>query len=134
MDHRILIGSDDSHDVATLVAMIDEDLNFEVVGAVSSPVALEMAVKKFNPTIVLLRLTQAMHHWRDVIAELNRTDKRIGIIALTDDSLRDDIISMLKAGINAILPLNTSAADLQSAIRETANGKMFIPARRANGG
>ena len=109
---RILV-IEDNEDNLTLIRLLLEHANYEVLAATEGVTGLDIASKE-QPDIILLDLAMPEMDGWEVARELkaNILTKKIPIIAVTAHSLPKDRERAIKAGCDAIIGKPFSVAKL----------------------
>jgi DNA-binding NarL/FixJ family response regulator len=124
----IRVAVADDHPVVRegLVAMLETQPDFEVVGqAGSGPDALDL-VATHDPDVLLLDLEMPGLDGVDVLRRLRERQARTGVIAFTVFDTDERIISAVEAGAAGYLLKGAPRADIFAAVRVVAAGGSLL--------
>jgi DNA-binding NarL/FixJ family response regulator len=121
--------ADDHQIVRQGLRLLVEAAGITVVAEASNgPDALEAATKH-HPDVAVLDLMMPRLNGLDVAREILRRQLSTGIILLSMNTQDHHVAAALRAGIKAYLSKTEAADDLVHAIREVAEGRVFLSAR-----
>ena len=108
--------------------LIEIESDFDVVAtATSASVAISL-IKKYRPEIVLMDINMPEKDGLTAIAEIEKLDLGVRIIALTGYDDPDLIFRAMKIGAKGYILKTMASAQLIYAIDEVAAGKIYLPA------
>jgi len=125
---RIIIVDDNYEHLAGIKELIEIESDFDVVAtATSASVAISL-IKKYRPEIVLMDINMPEKDGLTAIAEIEKLDLGVRIIALTGYDDPDLIFRAMKIGAKGYILKTMASAQLIYAIDEVAAGKIYLPA------
>lgn len=125
---RIIIVDDNYDHLAGIKELIEIESDFDVVAtATSASVAISL-IKKYRPEIVLMDINMPEKDGLTAIAEIEKLDLGVRIIALTGYDDPDLIFRAMKIGAKGYILKTMASAQLIYAIDEVAAGKIYLPA------
>jgi len=121
-DHPILAES--------LVALLSEVPDFEVVGSVDTMRdAIAMAEERI-PDVVLMDSRLPDGTGSEAAAWIRRLRPEVAIVFLSADDSDDAVLAAVESGACAYLSKAVAATQVRGAIRRAAGGEMLVPADR----
>ncbi len=125
---RVIIVDDNYEHLAGIRELIEIESDFDVVAtATSASVAISL-IKKYRPEIVLMDINMPEKDGLTAIAEIEKLDLGVRIIALTGYDDPDLIFRAMKIGAKGYILKTMASAQLIYAIDEVAAGKIYLPA------
>ncbi|DAB22335.1 TPA: DNA-binding response regulator [Candidatus Gastranaerophilales bacterium HUM_21] len=125
---RIIIVDDNYDHLSGIKELIEIESDFDVVAtATSASVAISL-IKKYRPEIVLMDINMPEKDGLTAIAEIEKLDLGVRIIALTGYDDPDLIFRAMKIGAKGYILKTMASAQLIYAIDEVAAGKIYLPA------
>ena len=125
---RIIIVDDNYEHLSGIKELIEIESDFDVVAtATSASVAISL-IKKYRPEIVLMDINMPEKDGLTAIAEIEKLDLGVRIIALTGYDDPDLIFRAMKIGAKGYILKTMASAQLIYAIDEVAAGKIYLPA------
>ena len=125
---RVIIVDDNYEHFAGIRELIEIESDFDVVAtATSASVAISL-IKKYRPEIVLMDINMPEKDGLTAIAEIEKLDLGVRIIALTGYDDPDLIFRAMKIGAKGYILKTMASAQLIYAIDEVAAGKIYLPA------
>lgn len=122
MPGRLRILLVDDHDVvrAGMRAILDE--SFDIVGEASDVESAVELIEERHPELVVLDVKLPGGNGAAVIERARRTDPNVKFMALTVSTSRDDVVQMMRAGVDGYVTKTTTGGDLPDLINQTAEG------------
>lgn len=125
---RIILVDDNYEHLSGIKELIEIESDFDVVAtATSANVAISL-IKKYRPEIVLMDINMPEKDGLTAIAEIEKLDLGVRIIALTGYDDPDLIFRAMKIGAKGYILKTMASAQLIYAIDEVAAGKIYLPA------
>ena len=125
---RVIIVDDNYEHLSGIKELIEIESDFDVVAtATSASVAISL-IKKYRPEIVLMDINMPEKDGLTAIAEIEKLDLGVRIIALTGYDDPDLIFRAMKIGAKGYILKTMASAQLIYAIDEVAAGKIYLPA------
>src|SRR5574344_1167076 len=125
---RIILVDDNYEHLSGIKELIEIESDFDVVAtATSASVAISL-IKKYRPEIVLMDINMPEKDGLTAIAEIEKLDLGVRIIALTGYDDPDLIFRAMKIGAKGYILKTMASAQLIYAIDEVAAGKIYLPA------
>ena len=125
---RVIIVDDNYDHLSGIKELIEIESDFDVVAtATSASVAISL-IKKYRPEIVLMDINMPEKDGLTAIAEIEKLDLGVRIIALTGYDDPDLIFRAMKIGAKGYILKTMASAQLIYAIDEVAAGKIYLPA------
>ena len=125
---RIIIVDDNYDHLSGIKELIEIESDFDVVAtATSASVAISL-IKKYRPEIVLMDINMPEKDGLTAIAEIEKLDLGVRIIALPGYDEPDLIFRAMKIGAKGYILKTMASAQLIYAIDEVAAGKIYLPA------
>ncbi|MFZ0012790.1 MAG: response regulator transcription factor [Acidimicrobiia bacterium] len=121
MTHRIFLVDD--HDVvrAGMRAVLDE--SFDIVGEAYDVLTAVEGILATGPEMVVLDVKLPGGGGEDVIEKVRRVSPGVKFMALTVSSSREDVVRLMKAGVDGYITKNTASTELPSLIHQTLDGQ-----------
>src|SRR5439155_20796005 len=126
---RVLIVEDHRVVAEGLAALINDQADMEVVGNVGTVAECETVAAKVNPDVVLVDFRLPDCSGPDAAAAIRGTPPAAKMIFLTRADTDLARFAAVQSGASAFLHKSRAAADVVSAIRDVARGKMLIAPR-----
>ena len=125
---RIIVVDDNYDHLSGIKELIEIESDFDVVAtATSASVAISL-IKKYRPEIVLMDINMPEKDGLTAIAEIEKLELGVRIIALTGYDDPDLIFRAMKIGAKGYILKTMASAQLIYAIDEVAAGKIYLPA------
>ena len=125
---RIILVDDNYDHLSGIKELIEIESDFDVVAtATSASVAISL-IKKYRPEIVLMDINMPEKDGLTALAEIEKLDLGVRIIALTGYDDPDLIFRAMKIGAKGYILKTMASAQLIYAIDEVAAGKIYLPA------
>lgn len=126
MTRRIFLVDD--HDVvrAGMKAVLDE--TFDVVGEASTVDEAVDGIMATEPEMVVLDVKLPGGGGAEVIDRVRRRNPDVKFMALTVSSSRDDVVRMMKAGVDGYITKTTLSNELPHLIDQTLDGQRPVSA------
>jgi NarL family two-component system response regulator YdfI len=121
---RVLIAAASAARRADLERIVGEDSSLLAAGSVTHLSALAQRPTDFRPDVALLDLVQPDAQVPSVCLTLQQAGT--GVVALVDSPARNWTRQVLRAGVLGILPRNSAAAEIHSAIRAAGRGLLLL--------
>jgi DNA-binding NarL/FixJ family response regulator len=115
-----------------LRVLISEDPNLELVAAGVATEAVEVAIERFRPDVVLLNFGTLGSPGR--VLQLHRAHPETRIVVLANKPTAPECNQMLSFGATACLSKETEARDIVNAIHLASRGMHMLPRSAAAGG
>jgi len=115
-----------------LRVLISEDPNLELVAAGVAMEAVEVAIERFRPDVVLLNFGTLGSPGR--VLGLHRAHPETRIVVLANKPTAAECNQMLSFGATACLSKDTEARDIANAIHLASRGMHLLPRSAATGG
>src|SRR5437762_13259726 len=123
---RVLIVEDHRVVAEGLAALINDQADMRVVGNVGTVAECVAAAAELNPDVVLLDFRLPDGTGPDAAAGIRSIRPASKMIFLTREDTEAARFAAVQSGASAFLHKSRAAADVVSAIREVARGKMLI--------
>ncbi len=121
---RVLIAAASAARRAGLERIVQEDSSLLAVGSVPHLSALVKRAADFRPDVVLVDLVKADAQFPPVSIALKQAG--VAVVVLTEDPARNWVRQVLRAGVLGILPRNSDAAEIHSAIHAAGRGLLLL--------
>jgi DNA-binding NarL/FixJ family response regulator len=121
---RVLVAAASTVQRTNLEAAVSAEASFKLVGSVSTAAGLLTPVRQLQPDLVLVDLPGDNPQFPTVAGTLAQSG--VGIVVLVNEPDPDWSARVLQAGIQALLPRDSSAVEIQSAIRLTRAGMALL--------
>jgi two-component system nitrate/nitrite response regulator NarL len=121
-DHPILAES--------LVALLSEVPDFEVVGSVDTMRDAIAVAEERIPDVVLMDSRLPDGTGSEAAAWIRRLRPQVAIVFLSADDSDDAVLAAVESGACAYLSKAVAATQVRGAIRRAAGGEMLVPADR----
>lgn len=128
---RILIVDDHPIVREGLVAVLEDQADFEVVGATGSAAEALELVQRLEPNVILLDLELPGMDGLEAMPRLIAAAPDARIIVFTAYDTDERVIGAIKAGAKGYLLKGAAAGEIASAIREVHTGGSHLSARVA---
>ncbi len=125
---RVLIADDHTLPRAGLASLLRAQSDLDVVGEAGTLHELIEQVSRLAPDVVLLDLSMPAGGGLDAIAEVRKAGSRSRFLALAGHDEPSHLLTALAAGVSGYLLKTADLADLGSAIRAVAKGRIFVAA------
>ena len=120
----------DDHDVIRqgLHALLEAEVDFEIIGESSDGLETIQLVEKLHPDILVLDLMMDDINGLEVARQLSKRAPKTSIVILSMHNNDDYVIEALKAGAKAYVLKEATSAELVRAVREAAIGRHYLSA------
>ena len=125
---RIILVDDNYENLSGIKELIEIESDFDVVATATSASVAVSLIKKYRPEIVLMDINMPEKDGLTAIAEIEKLDLGVRIIALTGYDDPDLIFRAMKIGAKGYILKTMASAQLIYAIDEVAAGKIYLPA------
>jgi two-component system response regulator NreC len=125
---RVLIADDHTLPRAGLASLLRAQPDLDVVGEAGSLPEVIETVSHLAPDVVLLDLSMPAGGGLGAIAEVRKAGSRSRFLALAGHDEPSHLLTALAAGVSGYLLKTADLADLGSAIRAVAKGRIFVAA------
>lgn len=125
---RIILVDDNYEHLSGIKELIEIESDFDVVATATSASVAVSLIKKYRPEIVLMDINMPEKDGLTAIAEIEKLDLGVRIIALTGYDDPDLIFRAMKIGAKGYILKTMASAQLIYAIDEVAAGKIYLPA------
>ena len=125
---RIILVDDNYDHLSGIKELIEIESDFDVVATATSASGAISLIKKYRPEIVLMDINMPEKDGLTAIAEIEKLDLGVRIIALTGYDDPDLIFRAMKIGAKGYILKTMASAQLIYAIDEVAAGKIYLPA------
>lgn len=125
---RIILVDDNYDHLSGIKELIEIESDFDVVATATSASVAVSLIKKYRPEIVLMDINMPEKDGLTAIAEIEKLDLGVRIIALTGYDDPDLIFRAMKIGAKGYILKTMASAQLIYAIDEVAAGKIYLPA------
>jgi DNA-binding NarL/FixJ family response regulator len=117
---RVLIWARSPFTRAGLEAALSADPRFEIVGKPGRTTDLASTIRNSKPDVALIETTEA--DTRHTLAEMSALRAVPALVVLTSVTERGDVHRLLRFGVRAILPSDSSAGEIVDALQAANNG------------
>ena len=121
---RIVIADDHLVLRESLVSLLKQQPDFEVVGAVGSGSEALRMVQMREPDVLVLDLFMPGGDGFDVLRTLDRNRARVASVVLTGSESQGDYVQTVRLGARGLVLKSDGPEKLYSAIRTVANGEL----------
>jgi len=123
---RVLIADDHSVVSDGLTLGLEQQNDFEVLGATRSGMTTLQKVKELQPDVLLLDLNMPDLDGFHVLSELNRASYRPAVLVLTSYHNPDYLVRALALGADGYFSKDADLATLLEALRKVSRGEKAI--------
>lgn len=125
-EHRIPIVIADDHAVLreSLTALLQSQLDFEVVGAAANGEEAVRLVQQHAPQVLLLDLAMPGGDGFDVLRALERAGNHVASVVLTGSDSENDYVQVVRLGARGLVLKADHPEKLFAAIRAVAEGEL----------
>ena len=109
-----------------LKALIEMELDFEIVGAFGNLEDSLSGIGQIQPDVVVMDLALPARAGTDLLAEIQKISPRTRKLVLTAQEDEEYIRAALNSGANGYLLKNADSAELMLAIRAVSAGQQFL--------
>jgi NarL family two-component system response regulator LiaR len=124
---RVLIADDHPIVQQGLSALLTPRYSMAVVGQAQDGAEAVEKARALHPDVILMDLVMPGKSGLDAIIEIKQAQPEARILVLTSFGEEDQVSSAIKAGALGYLLKNSSPDELLHAIREVAQGNLFLP-------
>ncbi len=128
MPLRVLVADDHQIVRQGFRALLEREGHAVVAEATDGQEAVKLA-KAVNPDIAVLDLIMPLLNGIDAAREILRACPRTRVILLTMHTEEHQVVMALRAGVRGYLVKTQAAEDLVQAIREVADGRIYLSPR-----
>jgi DNA-binding NarL/FixJ family response regulator len=107
-----------------LEAIVRADASLHLSGSVSALLGLNSQLRTFQPNVVVVDLSHSDSELPSIAAVLEQTD--ISVVALIDEPNSSWAARALRSGVRSILPRDSSASEIISAIHAANRGLVLL--------
>src|SRR5437870_2023086 len=122
---RVLVSANSAVSRAGLESMVRDSEFLKLADSVANTSPLGSLIRELQPDVILIDLTSDDLEFIEHSLPLGSVDSPISIVALIDHPEGSWIARALRRGVKAILPRNSSSAEILWAI-QTANSGLFL--------
>jgi two-component system response regulator DesR len=123
---RILLAEDTAILRDTLVAVLDLEVDLQVVAQLANGDGILSAAREARPDVAVLDIDLPGTDGLTAAAQLHHQQPDCHVLILTAHAQPKNLRAALAAGVAGFLPKDTPAADLIAAIREIARGGRIV--------
>lgn len=123
---RVLIADDHAVVRKGLAAMIEAEMDMELVGEAANGVEVVQMVNELNPDVILIDIVMPLMNGVDAIKEIKRDDPKAKILVVTSFAEDDKVFPAIKAGALGYLLKDSTPEELVNAIREINRGEASL--------
>lgn len=121
---RIVIADDHVVLRESLVALLKQEPDFEVVGAVGSGTEALRLVQTSEPEVLVLDLFMPSGDGFEVLRTLDRNRTHVASVVLTGSESQNDYVQTVRLGARGLVLKSDGPEKLYAAIRSVANGEL----------
>jgi len=121
---RVLIAAASAVRRAELERIVQEDSSLLFAGSVAHLPALAQRAMNSRPDIAVVDLAEADTQFASVSIALQQVGT--AVVALVDDPARNWTRQVLRSGVLGVLPRNSAAAEIHSAIHAASRGLLLL--------
>ncbi|HKD91383.1 MAG TPA: response regulator transcription factor [Terriglobales bacterium] len=121
---RIVIADDHVVLRESLVSLLKQQRDFEVVGAVGSGSEALRQVQMNEPDVLVLDLFMPGGDGFDVLRTLDRNQAKVSSVVLTGSESQNDYVQTVRLGARGLVLKSDGPEKLYAAIRSVANGEL----------
>ncbi|MCB8982322.1 MAG: response regulator transcription factor [Ardenticatenaceae bacterium] len=126
---KILIADDHAILRKTLSGYLSQEPKIQIVGETGSTSELMDMMRLSQPDILLLDVSMPGPGAFDTVSELNEQHPDVKIVILTATKNADQMLNLLRAGVNGYVLKEDNPRDLLQAIEAVANGEEWFSSR-----
>ena len=126
---RVLVVEDHTVVAEGLAALINSQVDMEVVGSVGTVADCALAATELRPKVVLLDFRLPDGTASDAADKIRSVRPEARVIFLTREDTDAARFAAVQAGASAFIHKSRAASDVVAAIRDVARGKMLITPR-----
>lgn len=126
---KILIADDHAILRKTLSGYLSQEPKIQIVGETGSTSELMDMMRLSQPDILLLDVSMPGLGAFDTVSELNEQHPDVKIVILTATKNADQMLNLLRAGVNGYVLKEDNPRDLLQAIEAVANGQEWFSSR-----
>jgi DNA-binding NarL/FixJ family response regulator len=119
---RVLIAAASSAQLADLERIVQQDSTMNVVGSLSALSIVRQRSAELHPDVILLDIAEPGPQLASLLLRQTGT----AVVALVDEPDRNWTRKILRAGVLGILPRNSSATEITSAIHAASRGLLVL--------
>ncbi len=124
---RVLLIDDNADHLRGVKELITLESSFDVVGATTSANMGINLIKKYHPDLVLMDINMPEKDGLQAIAEIEKLELGVKVIALSGYDDADLIFRAMKIGARGYVLKTMASAQLIYAMDEVAAGKIYLP-------
>ncbi|HZE26473.1 MAG TPA: response regulator transcription factor [Terriglobales bacterium] len=121
---RVVVAATSAVRRGGLEAMVRADSSFQLSGSALSLLGLDARAREIQPDVVVADLAHPDPQFASTVALLEEAS--IAVVALIDEPDPGWASRALRAGLHAILPRESSASEILSAIRVASSGLVLL--------
>ncbi len=126
MKTRLLLVDDHAVVRMGLRMLLENEVDFELVGEAESASEAINLTGKLDPDVVLMDIGLPDMSGIDAAREIKRLWPRIAVVALTIHEDEEYFFKMLEVGASGYVPKRAAPEELISAIRTAASGEVYL--------
>lgn len=124
---KVLLIDDNYEHLMGVRELINLECDIEVVAAAANANIGMNLIKKYQPDLIVMDMNMPEKDGLTAIQEITRMNNDMKIIALTAYDDADLIFRAMKLGAKAYILKTMASSQLIRAIREVAQGKIYLP-------
>ena len=128
MPLRILLA-DDHEIVRQGLRALLEQAGFEVTGEAADGLEAVRLAQSLNPDVTVLDLAMPLMNGLDAAREILKSCTSMRVVLLTMHTEEHQVVAALRAGVRGYLVKTQAAEDLVQAIRDVAQGEVYLSPR-----
>lgn len=109
-----------------LRAILKGDKNLEILDEAENSSQLFSSLKKYSPHVLIIDYAFPGNFAIDDIGKIRSAYPDTGILAITNDPLKDDLFRALEYGVNSFLLKQCDRNEIMSAVHATAKHEKFF--------
>jgi DNA-binding NarL/FixJ family response regulator len=121
---RVLVAAASPVRRRDLEAVVRDDIALKLVGSASGLVGLATRARELQPDVVLVDLPSPDVQFTQTTSAIE--ENGMAVVGLIDEPDANWASRALRAGVRALLPRDSSASEIQSAIRVTSRGMVLL--------
>jgi len=126
MKIRLLLVDDHQVVRSGLRMLLASESDVEIVGEAGTAREALEAVRRLNPTVVLMDIGLPDLSGIDATREIKRTNPEVAVVALTIHEDEEYFFKMLEVGAGGYVPKRAAPEELLTAIRAAAAGEVYL--------
>lgn len=127
-DKKIKIFVCDDHNLVRqgIVALLNKETDFEVIGEASDGFEAVRLAKKLNPDIVIMDLSMPNLNGLEATHQIKRDASHVKVLILTQHENEEYVMQIIKVGASGYVLKTSVSDDLIKAIKEIQKGEKFF--------